>query len=213
MSDDKIAQGDEQFKALCKSLGENIGAALSVGGPQRDDGRAGGLRNIDIFRQTGIARSTLQTLRPKDGNHVPNNPDLRTLNRLANLLGVPVAFLLMTPEDWEMLIKAVGDIQSIGRAAREILGSQFGTHTTVRQVLDREGLLKIPRPSSTASNPHEQAQRDEINENRRRASHVMGALMLRQPEHQARHAQHVALVGLAASITNQIKQLNKGILP
>lgn len=205
MSDHESAQKDERFTALCKSLHMSINAALSVGGPERDGGRAGGLRDTDIFKQTGISRSTLRKIRKGNAGHKPN-PDLRTLDGLADLTGVPLAFLLMTPEDWDLLINAIGDLKGPGQFANKILGSGFGTHATVRRVLEQWGFLKIRRPSDASPNPHEQARLEKINETRRRISHVMGALMLRQPEHEARHAQHVALVALAASITNQIKQ-------
>lgn len=207
MSDYKSTHEDERFEALCKSLRMSINAALSVGGSERDDGRAGRLRDTDIFKQTGIARSTLRNIKNGSTEHAPN-PDLRTLKRLADTLGVPLAFLLMTPEDWELLIKSVSDLEVTATIASKVLGSEFGNHATVRRVLERGGLLRIPRPSGALSNPREQARLDKINEDRRRVSHVVGALMLRQPEYESRQEQHVALVALAASITNQIKQNN-----
>lgn len=205
MSDYESTQDDERFEALCKSLRMSINAALSVGGPERHDGRAGRLGDTDIFRKTGIARSTLRAIRQGDANHAPN-PDLRTLNRLANMMGVPLAFLLMAPEDWELLINAVSDLEYTGKSAGRVLGNKFGTHTAVRRILEDGGLFRIPRPSDASPDPRAQARLNKINEDRRRVSHVMGALMLRQPEFEKRHAQHVALVALAASITNQIKQ-------
>lgn len=207
MSDYKSAHEDEQFDALCKSLRMSINAALSVGGPERDDGKAGRLRDTDIFKQTGIARSTLRNIKNRSTEHA-TNPDLRTLKRLADTLGVPLAFLLMTPEDWELLIKSIGDLKDTTPIASEILGSEFGSHATVRRVLEYGGLLTMPRPFGASHNHSEQTRLDKINEDRRRVSHVIGALMLRQPEYKSRQEQHVALVALAASITNQIKQHN-----
>lgn len=205
MPKDEITRYTAQFEALCKALRLNLEAALSVGGPQRDNKQSGKLRNSDIFRQTGIARSTLQAIRSNDKNHLPN-PDLKTLNRLADLLGVPVAFLLMTPEDWELLLKAVNDFPVSTKAAAGILGDQFGNHATVKQVLTRQNLHPISPPRCASPNPDAREKLNQLNEERRRVSHVMGALMLRQSNGNAHHSQHVALVGLAASITNQIRQ-------
>lgn len=197
--------GDLSFQELCKSLQLNLKAALSVAGPQRENRRAGGLSDTEVFRQTGIARSTLRELKKKgDTTHSPK-PDLHTLNRLADMLGIPVAYLLMTPEDWAVLIKAMADLNSIHEATEKVLRGDFGDHASVGKVLDSMRMLQLPRPQQASSNPQEQARLDQANERRRRTSHVIGTLMLRQPEYESLFPQHMALVALAASITNQIK--------
>lgn len=197
--------GEASFHALCKSLQLNLKAALSVAGPQRGNRTTGRLSDTEIFRQTGIARSTLRDLKKEGDTTQTQKPDLRTLNRLADMLGVPVAYLLMTPDDWAALIKAVGDLKSMHEAAAKVLRGEFGNHASVGRVLDAMGMLRLPRPQNASSNPQEQARLDQANERRRRTSHVIGTLMLRQPEYDAFFPQHMALVALAAAITNQIK--------
>jgi|SRR5690606_29371431 len=205
MTTDQSLGESDHFDAFCQSLRMNINAALSVAGPERDDGRAGGFRDTDVHRQTGIARSTLRAVKQGATNQA-STPDLRTLTKLAGLLGVPVAFLLMTPKDWELLVKALGDLELTLRSADEVLGNDFGNHATVRRVLERMGMFRSPRPSNVTPDPREKDRLDKADERRRRLSHTLGALMLRQPEYRALHAQHVALVALAASIAIQIKQ-------
>lgn len=195
---------ESDFDAFCQSLRMNIKAALSVAGPQRDDGRTGGFRDTDIYRQTGIARSTLRAIKQNTPSQALT-PDLRTLAKLANLIGVPVAFLLMTPKDWELLAKACGDIELTLRSTDEILGNDFGNHATIRRVLERMGMFRSPRPFNVTPDPREKERLNKADESRRRLSHALGALMLRQPEYRARHDQHITLVALAASIAIQIK--------
>lgn len=205
MTPDQSADELDRFDAFYQSLRMNINAALSVSGPERDDGRAGGFRDTDVHRRTGIARSTLRSIR-QGGKHQAPIPDLRTLTKLADLIGVPVAFLLMRPKDWELLIKAVGDLELTMRSTVEVLGDDFGNHATVRRVLERMNMFRSPRPSNVTPDPWEKARLDKADESRRSLTHTLGALMLRQPEYRALHAQHVALVALAASIAIQTKQ-------
>ncbi|MDS1140876.1 hypothetical protein RE432_10565 [Pusillimonas sp. SM2304] len=196
----------DRFDAYCQALRMNIKAALSVSGPEREDGRAGGWRDTDIYRQTGLARSTLRALRQAEEGLEPK-PDLRTLSKLADLLGIPMAFLLMTPEDWELLIKAVGDLETMMKSADKLLRNDFGSHATVHRVLEQVGVFRTPRPSNATPDPREKARLDSRDERRRRITHTLGALMLlRQPQHEELRMQNLVLVALAASLANQIKQ-------
>lgn len=205
MTTNQGAGESDRFDAYCQSLRMNIKAALSVSGPERDDGRAGGWKDTDIYRQTGLARSTLRAIRQAEEGLEPK-PDLRTLSKLADLLGIPVAFLLMTPEDWELLIKAIDDLEPMLESADKLLRDGFGNHTTVRQVLEQVRVFSPPRLPNATPDPKEKARLDNDVERRRRISHTLGALMLRQPEYKALHGQHLLLVALAASLTNRIKQ-------
>lgn len=90
-------------RTAAQSFTANLDAALKVGGMEnQDNGLPQPLAAAFLQRETGVARTTLRALRaPKSGEEV--NPDLRTICRLAEALGIPPAFLLMRPQDWNAL--------------------------------------------------------------------------------------------------------------
>ncbi|MDF5852381.1 helix-turn-helix transcriptional regulator [Pseudomonas aeruginosa] len=103
-------------KALGQYFSDNLCAVLAVAGKPRDNGTAGPITATRIQRETGVARSTLRALKSQRGE-VAANPDLDTLDRIADVLGVPPAFLLMRPQDWVALANAMGSINDYLAAA------------------------------------------------------------------------------------------------
>lgn len=199
------ADYDGQFHALCQALCRNLNAALKVAGQERSDGSAGPLRNSRICEKARIARSTMEAIKRGPAP----NPDLRTLSRLASMMKVPTAFLLMRSEDWETLIRALLDIRYMAGAAEQLLGDgKFGNYEVVQNIL-RKTKSNIPTPvigpDGIAPNQAEQSKLEEENENRRKVSRVLGALMLERTQHSTSHSNHVALAAFAASIANQSK--------
>ncbi|MBK6851951.1 MAG: helix-turn-helix transcriptional regulator [Burkholderiales bacterium] len=91
-----------------RSLRTNLDRILSVSHEGED--AVSKLTQVDLAKDTGIARSTvtkvLSTTEPSK-----SNPDLRTLCRLAAVLKVPPAFLLMSPDDWTRLASAISGLQ------------------------------------------------------------------------------------------------------
>lgn len=68
---------------------DNLSAVLAIGGKQREDGRPGPVTAACIQRETGIACSTLRALKsPRE--QLDPSPDLHTLSRIADALGVPL---------------------------------------------------------------------------------------------------------------------------
>lgn len=193
-----------QFEKISRSPGQQLAlsliAAMRVAGPIRDDGKAGPIRAVAVQQDTGIARSTLRALKETSGEREPN-PDLRTLCRLADFLGIPVAFLLMRPKDWDAMRLAINGIQDPLRAADRLVGDRvFGGPEIAEKVLKACGVHPECPPLGVSTDERELARLNARNEWRRRTSHVVAALA--QPAACNRGA-HVQLTAFAASFVNQ----------
>lgn len=124
--------GSSSFKiaaSASRALSDNLRVALAVAGPEREDGTASPLRNAQVQRDCGIARSTLEAL--KSG--ATENPDLRTLERLADEMGVPLAFLLMRPEDWANLARAAKEAPTHERAMLRTVDEETLSHSVLKE--------------------------------------------------------------------------------
>lgn len=149
-------------------------------GPVNIDGRPGKLRIADLMRSTGMSRTTISPLMDKDAINT-RSPDLATLHKVAEALGVPLAFLLMTPSDWVVLHKAARLMNPEGEfmeAAKQVVGDTISSPEKAVAVLERCKVHPDRRPIGQ-SNEKEQRSLDARNEWRRRISLVMGALTLR----------------------------------
>jgi transcriptional regulator with XRE-family HTH domain len=158
----------------------NIFAACLKAGPVTIEGRPGKLRIADLMRRTGMSRTTISPLMNKDAV-TTRSPDLATLHKVAQSLGVPVAFLLMTPSDWVVLHKAARLMSPEGEfmeAAKQVVGDTISSPEKAVAVLERCKVHPDRRPIGL-SNEKEQRSLDARNEWRRRTSLVMGALTLR----------------------------------
>ncbi len=161
-------------------LALNISAACLKAGPVNIDGRPGKLRIADLMRSTGMSRTTISPLMDKDAINT-RSPDLATLHKVAEALGVPLAFLLMTPSDWVVLHKAARLMNPEGEfmeAAKQVVGDTISSPEKAVAVLERCKVHPDRRPIGQ-SNEKEQRSLDARNEWRRRISLVMGALTLR----------------------------------
>lgn len=197
---DNARQFAQVSRAPGQQLALNIIAALRVAGPMRDDGKAGPLRAVAVQQDTGIARSTLRALKNMSGKSEPN-PDLRTLCRLADFLGIPVAFLLMRPKDWDTMRLAIDGIRDPLRAADRLIGDRnFGGPEIAEKVLKECGVHPERPPLGAYTDEREQARLSARNEWRRRTSHVVAAIA--QPA-ACNRAAHVVLTAFAASFANQ----------
>lgn len=190
------------------NLSDNLLHCMRVAGPAGRDGRASPLGSAALHRSTGIARSTLRALRnPKNGSEA--NPDLRTLSRLANAIGVPPAFLLMRPEDWEMLCGAINHLRDPHIAAAQLLdaGVDIGPDI-VEKVLMRCGVHPSRRPMTGTSDALEQARIADGNERVRRTSHVLAALMQLSARNEKSRTMLTALAAAMASQTRSASVAN-----
>ncbi|MGV8863219.1 MAG: XRE family transcriptional regulator [Pseudomonas sp.] len=180
-------------KTLGQYFSENLSAVLAIGGKQREDGRPGPVTATCIHRETGIARSTLRALKsPPD--HLDPNPDLHTLTRIADVLGVPPAFLLMRPQDWLALGQAIGGSRDYLDAAMKLQQEdKLGQSNPVEKVLRECKVHPDARPMGVGASP-EVSRVNARDEWRRRSCLKLDALMLRQ----VRAAQPRALLAAIA---------------
>ncbi|MBA1210470.1 helix-turn-helix transcriptional regulator [Pseudomonas psychrotolerans] len=169
------------------SLGQwfsrNLCAVIAVAGAQRETQRyantPGPLTAVQIQQQTGIARSTLRSLKsPGQGSDA--NPDLSTIERLADALGVPPAFLLMRPQDWALLASAIGNSGDYLAAAQKLEAEdRLQAVNPVEKVLRECKVHPDQRPKFVGASP-EVARANARDEWRRRACLKLDALMLRE---------------------------------
>lgn len=187
-----------------RQLALSVMAALRVAGPNRD-GKPHRLRQIDVMRRTGMSRTTLKPLLDLTDSS-QRNPDLSTLQKLAEAVGVPVAFLLMTPDDWGSLIRAIGTLADYQAAAHGLIGDSLGSPAYAEATLKRCKVHPEYPPYGAPPNPKENQRLDARNEWRRRASLVMAALA--QPAAGADHRRFADLTALAAALANEMTPLN-----
>lgn len=138
---------------LGQCFSRNLSAVLAVAGAQRETERnpdaPGPFSSVQMQRQTGIARSTLRALKSPTAN-----PDLDTLDRLAAALGVPPAFLLMRPQDWQLLANAVADRDYYLAAAHKLDEDQrLQASNPVVKVLRECKVHPDQRPWGLAASP------------------------------------------------------------
>lgn len=190
---EKDKSGGAPTPTLGRYLRDNLKAALAVGGKQRESGRPGPITATFIQRECGIARSTIRALKA-EGAAEPN-PDLQTVEKLAEILDVPPAFLLMRPQDWIALADAIGSSQDFLAAAVK-LQSEDKLHlgNPVEKVLRECKVHPDLRPLGIGASPEVQRALDR-DEWRRRCCQRLDALMLRQVYQEQPRAWLAAIAG------------------
>jgi hypothetical protein len=180
-------------------LADNLHTALRVAGPKNKDGTPGPLHAVALQKSTGIARSTLRSLKSARASS-GFNADLRTMARLAQALGIPLAFLFMRPADWKALAKAIADVATFTPVAESMLAQQqLATTDMVERLLSVHGVYPERPPRGVPTNQEELDQLAGRNEARRKVIHVLGALMLPMSRNQREQALFAAL---AAALAN-----------
>lgn len=197
---------DARTRTPKQQLALSLTAALRVAGPGRS-GKPNKLRQVDVMRRTGMSRTTL---RPLLDTTEPSqrNPDLATLHKLAQAIGVPLAFLLMTPQEWRVLIKAIGAINDYQAAANGLVTDELGNPELAEAVLKRCKVHPDRPPLGVTYDPQEIKRLDARNEWRRRSSLVMAALA--QPAARGDRKFLVDLTALAAAMANEMTPHNPG---
>ncbi|SEK17251.1 MULTISPECIES: helix-turn-helix domain-containing protein [unclassified Variovorax] len=187
-----------------QQLALSVTAALRVAGPDRA-GQPDKLRQTDVMRRTGMSRSTLRPL-VDTSDPSKRNPDLATLHKLAHAIGVPLAFVLMTPADWRALVKAIGSISDHQVAAHGLATDALGGPALAEAVLKKCKVHPERPPLGAVHDPQEIKRLDVRNEWRRRCSVVMAALA--QPAARGDRKCFADLTALAAALANEMTPYN-----
>lgn len=187
-----------------QQLALSVTAALRIAGPQRA-GKPQKLRPVDVMRLTGMSRSTLRPLLDTTETS-GRNPDLDTLHKLAQAIGVPLAFLLMTPQDWRVLIKAIGSLGDHQVAAHGLVTDALGGPALAEEVLKRCKVHPERPPLGVDYDQQEIQRLDARNEWRRRCSLVVAALA--QPASGGDRRPFADLTALAAALANEMTPYN-----
>lgn len=183
-----------------QQLALSVIAALRVAGPGLS-GNASKLRPVDVMRRTGMSRSTLRPLLDtSERGH--RNADLGTLQKLAQAIGVPMAFLLMTPADWRVLVKAIGAFSDHQAAAHGLVDDALVGPAVAEAILKRCKVHPERPPLGVPFAPEEIDRLNARNEWRRRCSLVMAALA--QPAARGDPRDLVDLTALAAALANEM---------
>lgn len=185
---------------LSQVLAVNLTAALAVAGAADEYGRPRRLKSTQLQRETKIARSTLRTLKTYSKTREVN-PDLQTLSRIAKALEIPVAFLLLGPNEWQALLRAVDDMALMMVAAEKLEeeASLVGPQAAV-QILRRAKVFPFVAPSQTDASESQQETLNSLNESRRRMTLVAAALAQTAARDRKSHKR---LTAFAASLANQ----------
>lgn len=196
---DKTAPPEQQHQIAKQRIALSVIAALRVAGPIKS-GKPSKLRPIDVMRKTGMSRSTLRPLLTLTASK-QRNPDIGTLQRLADAIGVPVAFLLLTQSDWRALNSAIDAIAECRQAAREVVGDDgLGSPLHAEAVLKRCKVHPDRPPIGVAHDPEEIGRLEARNEWRRRSCLVLAALA--QPASRGDRRAIADLTALAAALAN-----------
>ena len=178
----------------------SVTSALRVAGTDRA-GKPKKMRAVDVMRRTGMSRSTLRPLL-ETTEPSQRNPDLDTLHKLAQAIGVPLPFLMMAPSDWRVLMRAMGAIAEYRDAAHGLVTDELGSPSLAEAVLKRCKVHPERSPFGAAYDSGENKRLDARNEWRRRCSLVMAALA--QPASRGDRKFLVDLTALAAALANEM---------
>lgn len=92
---------DGLHNEVAHSFADAVRRAIRVAA-RDDEGNLHNLSQTTLAKRVNVSRSTLTRLiSPKEGE--AGNPDLRAICAIARELGVPPAFLLLRPGDWQTL--------------------------------------------------------------------------------------------------------------
>lgn len=167
---------DNDGVPLGTQLAMNLQAVFAVGGRDAKRSTSTPLRKKTVSDETGIARSTLYALVSKDLGCNPN-PDLHTLSRIAESLEIPVAFLLMKPEDWNFVRKSISGIPIPIDATTNLQQEDYSGTDYIEKVLRICKVHPDKHPLGGHEDLTEKSRMDARDEWRRRTSQIMAALV------------------------------------
>ena len=181
-----------------KQIKENILSILKVGGPLSEQGEHKKLTDTEIQKKTGIARSTIRNIKSNTDEEL--NSDLKTLSKIADLMGIPLAFIIMTTEDWDMIFQAFSSMRHfLLDEKKDIINKNpIYSHKNIKESLIKS---KILNRSLNVKNLSDQDNKlHSFNDDLLRCGAIIGALLLKN-ENKCSNIEHIAF---ATSLANQI---------
>lgn len=104
-SSDGGAAHQRLYEETRRAIGQSLFDAMRVAGIK--EGKPAKLTQEELSERTGVARSTIaKYLAAREDASVSANPDLETLCRIAKVLNVPPAMMLLSRDDWIRLANA-----------------------------------------------------------------------------------------------------------
>ncbi len=157
-----------EFRGRSNAFVEALRRAMRVGGTD-EDGNLAAMTQLQMSNESGVGRSTIAKY--LSANQLdPANPTLEVLCRLANTLGVPVAFLLMSADDWVRICNAIDYLNRVEKDARFV---NFSKRMTAPQ--SRSNNLEIAEAGLSLADmlgllPRIDPEFDETNVHKRRSA-------------------------------------------
>lgn len=105
-----------EFLDISNNFVEALRRAMRVGGTD-SDGNLEGMTQLQMREESGVGRSTIAKYLSASKEN-PANPTLDVLYRLAGTLGLPVAFLLMSADDWVRICHAIDYLNRVENDGR-----------------------------------------------------------------------------------------------
>ncbi len=170
-------------------------------------GKASKLRAIDIVRETGMSRTTLRPIM-KVSDKTDRSPDLESINKVAQTLGVPLAFLLMTQDDWRALSRVATSFADYKAAANGIVTDELRDPALAEKVLKVLKVHPDQKIHEDVPNQVEIKRLEARNALRQRYSFVFSALA--QPAGRGDRDYVVALTALASAMAHEMTPTNPG---
>lgn len=168
-------------KITSNALAHNLMNAMRVAGiGLNENEEVKNLTQEQIHENCGIARSTISRLTRINNKGDGSNPDLKTICKLAEVLNVPPALLLMSPKDIKRLIGSLDAFKSITEMASKSIDSDLNEILSTKEVGKKASLtLKLANrisPIKALSIEREELSTEELNLliNRRKQANIVG---------------------------------------
>jgi len=198
----ELVEADEKFKKVKEQLAKNVAAALRVSYGEQDGKLLKGSK-AHVMRETGLSRTTLLALTDTSSTR---SVDLATLTQVAEYLQIPPAFLLMSAEDWKLLLDCFHELPHLMEAANKAIPQTALLNP--RLGVDVLGVLNMHpdyAPHVETTHPRFDAERIERNQKRARRSHILSAIAQPSARGDNRRLKDLTALaaGLAYFLTNQ----------
>jgi transcriptional regulator with XRE-family HTH domain len=105
------------YESVQETFVFNVIRALRVAGGVSETGEVLHLQKGALASRSGLSKGTVTKITSSDPREA--KPDLETICKLAYALNISPAFLLMTSQDWELLLQAFGTMQMFSNSDGE----------------------------------------------------------------------------------------------